>query len=166
MIMIWSSCTPSSNKCLRKSVFKRKDLPERRNPVMILIRPLPLERISPSRCIICPHWLLAEMPHVMMAQDTSVWGFQRCISVVHSKTTILICYLLDYQQVHDNVNVSIILLGDKKEPTKWKTNPVQQILLPNNHFPCYFYFKNHFYWRKEKRCVTCLWLPTKANTQI
>ena len=78
MIMIWSSCTPSSNKCLRKSVFKRKDLPERRNPVMILISPLPLERISPSRCIICPHWLLAEMPHVMMAQDTSAWGFQRC----------------------------------------------------------------------------------------
>ena len=94
------------------------------------------------------------------------WGFRRCISVAHSKTTILICYILDYQQVHDNANVSIILLGDKKEPTKWKTNPVQQILLPNNHFPCYFYFKNHFYWRKEKRCVTCLWLPTKANTQI
>ena len=42
------------------------------------------------------------------------WAF--CI--VHSKTTILICYLLDYQQVHDNANVSIILLGDKKEPTK------------------------------------------------
>ncbi len=41
-----------------------------------------------------------------------------CISVVHSKTTILICYLLDYQQVHENTNVSIILLGDKKEPTK------------------------------------------------
>ena len=39
-------------------------------------------------------------------------------SVVHSKATILICYLLDYQQVHDNANVSIILLGDKKEPTK------------------------------------------------
>ena len=39
-------------------------------------------------------------------------------SVVHSKTTILICYLLDYQQVHDNASVSIILLGDKKEPTK------------------------------------------------
>lgn len=39
-------------------------------------------------------------------------------SDVHSKTTILICYLLDYQQVHDNANVSIILLGDKKEPTK------------------------------------------------
>lgn len=38
--------------------------------------------------------------------------------IVHSKTTILICYLLDYQQVHDNANVSIILLGDKKEPTK------------------------------------------------
>ncbi len=86
--------------------------------------------------------------------------------VVHSKTTILICYLLDYQQVRENTNVSIILLGDKKEPTKWKTNLVQQILLPNNHFPCYFYFKNHFYWRKEKRCVTCLWQSTKANTQI
>lgn len=97
---------------------------------------------------------------------TLAWGFRRCISVVHSKIIFLICYLLDYQQVHDNANVSIILLGDKKEPTKWKTNPVQQILLPNNHFPCYFYFKNHFYWRKEKRCVTCLWLPTKANTQI
>ena len=97
---------------------------------------------------------------------TLAWGFRRCISVVHSKMIFLICYLLDYQQIHENTNVSIILLGDKKEPTKWKTNPVQQILLPNNHFPCYFYFKNHFYWRKEKRCVTCLWLPTKANTQI
>lgn len=43
---------------------------------------------------------------------------RRCISVVHSKMIFLICYLLDYQQVHDNVNVSIILLGDKKEPTK------------------------------------------------
>ena len=46
-----------------------------------------------------------------------------CISVglsalVHSKITILICYLLDYQQVRENTNVSIILLGDKKEPTK------------------------------------------------
>lgn len=97
---------------------------------------------------------------------TSTWGFRRCISVVHWKTIFLICYLLDYQQVQENSNVSIILLGDKKEPTKWKTNLVQQILLPNNHFPCYFYFKNRFYWRKEKRCVTCLWLPTKANTQI
>ena len=97
---------------------------------------------------------------------TSTWGFRRCISVVHWKTIFLICYLLDYQQVQESSNVSIILLGDKKEPTKWKTNLVQQILLPNNHFPCYFYFKNHFYWRKETRCVTCLWLPTKANTQI
>ena len=44
--------------------------------------------------------------------------YWHCISVVHSKTTILICYLLDYQQVHENTNVSIILLGDKKEPTK------------------------------------------------
>ena len=39
-------------------------------------------------------------------------------SVVQSKMIFLICYLLDYQQVHDNANVSIILLGDKKEPTK------------------------------------------------
>lgn len=92
--------------------------------------------------------------------------YWHCIGVVHWKTIFLICYLLDYQQVQENSNVSIILLGDKKEPTKWKTNLVQQILLPNNHFPCYFYFKNRFYWRKEKRCVTCLWLPTKANTQI
>lgn len=46
------------------------------------------------------------------------WGFRRCISIVHSKMIFLICYLLDYQQVHDNVNVSIILLGGKKEPTK------------------------------------------------
>ena len=50
------------------------------------------------------------------------WG--KCIhigvgfDVVHSKMIFLICYLLDYQQVHDNANVSIILLGDKKEPTK------------------------------------------------
>ena len=44
--------------------------------------------------------------------------YWHCISVVHSKMIFLICYLLDYQQVHDNANVSIILLGDKKEPTK------------------------------------------------
>ena len=122
------------------------------------------------RCIVySPHWLRAILSFVVKSAfyiRTQAWGFRRCISVVHSKTAILICYLLDYQQVHDNANVSIILLGDKKEPTKWKTNLVQQILLPNNPFPCYFYFKNRFYWRKEKRCVTCLWLPTKANTQI
>lgn len=108
------------------------------------------------------HSLVGRVDYIL----TLAWGFRRCISVVHWKTIFLICYLLDYQQVQENSNVSVILLGDKKEPTKWKTNLVQQILLPNNHFPCYFYFKNHFYWRKEKRCVTCLWLPTKANTQI
>ena len=122
------------------------------------------------RCIIySPHWLRTILLFVVKSAFyilTLAWGFRRCISVVHWKTIFLICYLLDYQQVQENSNVSIILLGDKKEPTKWKTNLVQQILLPNNHFPCYFYFKNHFYWRKEKRCVTCLWLPTKANTQI
>ena len=51
----------------------------------------------------------------------SAWAstlYWRCISIVHSKMIFLICYLLDYQQVHDNANVSIILLGDKKEPTK------------------------------------------------
>lgn len=106
---------------------------------------------------------IGESVHISAWASTLYW---RCISVVHWKTIFLICYLLDYQQVQENSNVSIILLGDKKEPTKWKTNLVQQILLPNNHFPCYFYFKNRFYWRKEKRCVTCLWLPTKANTQI
>lgn len=47
----------------------------------------------------------------------SAWGLG-LISVVHNKMIFLICYLLDYQQVHDNVNVCIILLGDKKEPTK------------------------------------------------
>ena len=121
-------------------------------------------------CIIySPHWLRAILSFVVIRAFyilTLAWGFRRCICAVHWKTIFLICYLLDYQQVQENSNVSIILLGDKKEPTKWKTNLVQQILLPNNHFPCYFYFKNHFYWRKEKRCVTCLWLPTKANTQI
>lgn len=102
-------------------------------------------------------WLIAscDESYIRMGRGVyiSAWAstlYWRCISVVHSKMIFLICYLLDYQQVHDNANVSIILLGDKKEPTKWKTNPVQQILLLNNHFPCYFYFKNHFYWRKEK----------------
>lgn len=80
-----------------------------------------------------------------------IYTYRRGASALYiARPQFLFCYLLDYQQVHDNANVSIILLGDKKEPTKWKTNPVQQILLPNNHFPCYFYFKNHFYWRKEK----------------
>ena len=45
-------------------------------------------------------------------------GLSALYQRVHSKTTILICYLLDYQQVRENTNVSIILLGDKKEPTK------------------------------------------------
>ena len=110
--------------------------------------------------------LLTHFAKALWALGIIYLHWRGAFSVVHSKMIFLICYLLDYQQVHNNANVSIILLGDKKEPTKWKTNPVQQILLLNNHFPCYFYFKNHFYWRKEKRCVTCLWLPTKANTQI
>ena len=74
------------------------------------------------RCIIySPYWLRTILLFVVKSAFyifTLAWGFRRCISVVHSKTTILICYLLDYQQVHDNANVSIILLGDKKEPTK------------------------------------------------
>lgn len=74
------------------------------------------------RCIIySPHWLRTILPFVVMSAFyilTLAWGFRRCISVVHSKMIFLICYLLDYQQVHDNANVSIILLGDKKEPTK------------------------------------------------
>ena len=109
------------------------------------------------RCIVySPRWLRTILSFVAKSAfyiRTQAWGFRRCISVVHSKMIFLICYLLDYQQVQENSNVSIILLGDKKEPTKWKTNPVQQILLPNNHFPCYFCFKNHFYWRKEKKDV-------------
>ena len=51
-------------------------------------------------------------------EETIGMGDRRCISGLHSKMIFLICYLLDYQQVHDNANVSIILLGDKKEPTK------------------------------------------------
>ena len=74
------------------------------------------------RCIIySSHWLQAILSFVVKSAFyilTLAWGFRRCISVVHNKTTILICYLLDYQQVHENTNVSIILLGDKKEPTK------------------------------------------------
>lgn len=107
-------------------------------------------------CIVySPYWL--RLHFAFVAKRVFIYLHIRgAFSVVHWKTIFLICYLLDYQQVQENSNVSIILLGDKKEPTKWKTNLVQQILLPNNHFPCYFYFKNHFYWRKEKRCVTCL----------
>ena len=74
------------------------------------------------RCIIySSHWLRTILLFVVKRTFyilTLAWGFRRCISVVHSKTTILICYLLDYQQVRENTNVSIILLGDKKEPTK------------------------------------------------
>ena len=58
--------------------------------------------------------------HHRMSQITLTFeaGDGVVFSDVHSKTTILICYLLDYQQVRENTNVSIILLGDKKEPTK------------------------------------------------
>ena len=73
------------------------------------------------RCIIySPHWLRTILPFVVMGAFyifTLAWGFRRRISVVHWKTIFLICYLLDYQQVQESSNVSIILLGDKKEPT-------------------------------------------------
>ena len=39
------------------------------------------------------HYLLTVQPDTYL----SAFDFWRCISVVHSKTTILICYLLDYQ---------------------------------------------------------------------
>ena len=71
-------------------------------------------------------------------------------ALVHWKTIFLICYLLDYQQVQENSNVSIILLGDKKEPTKWKTNLVQQILLPNTIFPVTFTSRTIFTGGKKK----------------
>ena len=73
------------------------------------------------RCIIySPHWLRTILLFVVKSAFyilTLAWGFRRCISVVHWKTIFLICYLLDYQQVQESSNVSIILLGDKKEPT-------------------------------------------------
>ena len=53
--------------------------------------------------------------HISAWASTLYW---RCICGVHSKMIFLICYLLDYQQVQESSNVSIILLGDKKEPTK------------------------------------------------
>lgn len=53
--------------------------------------------------------------YIYVGLSTLYW---HCISVVHWKTIFLICYLLDYQQVQESSNVSIILLGDKKEPTK------------------------------------------------
>ena len=66
--------------------------------------------------IYSPYWLIAFSNELI---GGTIYLHRRgASSVVHSKTTILICYLLDYQQVHDNANVSIILLGDKKEPTK------------------------------------------------
>ena len=53
------------------------------------------------RCIIySPHWLRAILSFVVNSAFyilTLAWGFRRCISVVHSKTILLICYLLDYQ---------------------------------------------------------------------
>lgn len=58
--------------------------------------------------------LSALKSNVSSLPERTTWA----VSVVHSKMIFLICYLLDYQQVHDNANVSIILLGDKKEPTK------------------------------------------------
>ena len=74
------------------------------------------------RCIIySPYWLRTILLFVVKSAFyilTLAGGVRRCICVVRSKTAILICYLLDYQQVHENSNVSIILLGDKKEPTK------------------------------------------------
>ena len=70
-------------------------------------------------------WLIAtsDKSYIRIGKSVhiSAWAstlYCRCISVVHSKMIFLIRYLLDYQQVHDNANVSIILLGDKKEPTK------------------------------------------------
>ena len=53
------------------------------------------------RCIVySPYWLRTILSFVVKSAfyiRTQAWGFRRCISVVHWKTTILICYLLDYQ---------------------------------------------------------------------
>ena len=70
------------------------------------------------RCIIySPHWLRTFM---FVGREGELYTYigVGLSALVHSKMIFLICYLLDYQQVHDNANVSIILLGDKKEPTK------------------------------------------------
>ena len=66
----------------------------------------------------CPSWMnLLSTPMYLLCRSC-LSRSASAFSVVHSKMIFLICYLLDYQQVHDNANVSIILLGDKKEPTK------------------------------------------------
>ena len=74
------------------------------------------------RCIIYSSHCL-RMFYTFVGRESRLYtytgvGLSALISVVHSKMIFLICYLLDYQQVHDNTNISIILLGDKKEPTK------------------------------------------------
>ena len=73
-------------------------------------------------CIVySPYWLRLHFASVAKKGYLYTYtyvGLSALYQRVHSKTTILICYLLDYQQVHENTNVSIILLGDKKEPTK------------------------------------------------
>ena len=62
---------------------------------------------------------LASNASVFVGREGGLYTHSRgAFSIVHSKMIFLICYLLDYQQVHENTNVSIILLGDKKEPTK------------------------------------------------
>ncbi len=61
--MIWSSATPLPSKCLRKILKRRKDLPQRRMPVIIFIIPLPSAEISlfryslRSKYIVCSHFL-------------------------------------------------------------------------------------------------------------
>ena len=73
-------------------------------------------------CIVySPYWL--RLHFAFVAKEGYLYtytyvGLSALISVVHSKMIFLICYLLDYQQVHNNANVSIILFGGKKEPTK------------------------------------------------
>lgn len=64
---IWSSCTPSYSRCWRKSFFSRNDLPERRNPVIIFMSPLPLERLSWSMYVFLFIIMLYENLSLMIA---------------------------------------------------------------------------------------------------
>ena len=73
-------------------------------------------------CIVySPYWLRLHFAFVAKKGYLYTYtyvGLSALYQRLHSKMIFLICYLLDYQQVHDNANVSIVLLGDKKEPTK------------------------------------------------
>ena len=119
-----------------------------------------------------PHGVYYIQP--LLASDVSIVRCQECflytytgvgLSALYQRCTLKddISYLLPtwLSAGTGKLKRKHHFIGWQERTNKMKNKSCATNFATQHHFPCYFYFKNHFYWRKEKRCVTCLWLQPK-----